>query len=115
MKRNLSKLDSLLAQAAEEECWFVEHGGTLAAYVARYGSKDGPTCYGNGGEAIFKADVDELAAKHGRVAAQRLRSAGVRNQQQIAAAAASAIASTLHNIALGFFAPERWKVQPNGR
>jgi hypothetical protein len=34
--------------------WFRRHGGGLEAYVSRYGD------YGNGGEAIFKADKAAL-------------------------------------------------------
>ena len=34
--------------------WFADHGGCLEAYVSRYGD------YGNGGEAIFKADKAAL-------------------------------------------------------
>ena len=34
--------------------WFADHGGNLAAYISRYGD------YGNGGEAIFKADKAAL-------------------------------------------------------
>ena len=40
--------------------WFEDHGGCLSGYVERYGSKDDPNHYGNGGEAIFKADYDAL-------------------------------------------------------
>lgn len=36
--------------------WMNSHGWTLAGYVARYGSKDDPEHYGDGGEAIFAAD-----------------------------------------------------------
>ncbi len=43
-----------------ERLWMDEHGGCEAAYVERYGSKDDPKHYGNGGEAIYKADKDAL-------------------------------------------------------
>ena len=36
--------------------WFANHGGNLAAYVERYGSIGDEEYYGQGGEAIFKAD-----------------------------------------------------------
>ena len=45
----------------EQRRWFDDHGGCLAAYVERYGSNAEPNCYGNGGEAIYKADRDELS------------------------------------------------------
>jgi hypothetical protein len=40
--------------------WVYEHGGTLAGYIQRYGSKDDPEHYGEGGEAIYAADIAEL-------------------------------------------------------
>jgi hypothetical protein len=43
-----------------EEEWMAEHGGTLAAYIERYGSKDDPEHYGDGGEAIYAADKAKL-------------------------------------------------------
>jgi hypothetical protein len=42
---------------AEQEDWIRDHGGDLAGYVKRYGSKDDPNHFGDGGEAIFEADV----------------------------------------------------------
>jgi hypothetical protein len=41
---------------AEQQAWMDEHGGTLAGYVARYGSAADAEHYGDGGEAIFAAD-----------------------------------------------------------
>lgn len=50
-----------LAQLIQEQRdWIAEHGGDLAGYVERYGSKDDPRHYGDGGEAIYKADTDAL-------------------------------------------------------
>lgn len=40
-----------------EQAWFAEHGGSLAAYVERYGSAADPEHYGDGGEAIYAADL----------------------------------------------------------
>ncbi len=40
--------------------WIEEHGNDLAGYVDRYGEPDDAHCNGNGGEAIYRADVDEL-------------------------------------------------------
>ena len=47
--------------------WFADHGGSLYAYVERYGSVDDEECYGNGGESIYQADKDalDLAEKKG--------------------------------------------------
>ncbi len=45
---------------ADAQRWFDDHGGCLAAYIERYGSADDATFYGNGGEAIYKADRDAL-------------------------------------------------------
>ena len=38
----------------------MNHGRNLEGYVARYGSIHTPERYGNGGEAIYTADVAEL-------------------------------------------------------
>lgn len=40
--------------------WIDEHGGNLYQYVLRYGSAGNPMHYGNGGEAIYAADFNEL-------------------------------------------------------
>jgi hypothetical protein len=40
--------------------WIADHGNTLSGYVERYGSKNDPDHYGDGGEAIYKADIGEL-------------------------------------------------------
>lgn len=56
--RNVGKTRAQLVREQEE--WIAEHGGNLAGYVARYGSKDAPDHYGAGGEAIYKADTDAL-------------------------------------------------------
>ena len=47
--------------------WFADHGSSLYAYVERYGSADDEEYYGNGCEAIYKADKDalDLAEKKG--------------------------------------------------
>jgi hypothetical protein len=44
----------------DERAWIEEHGGNEAGYVIRYGSRVDPDCYGNGGEAIYAADVAAL-------------------------------------------------------
>ena len=46
---------------AEQRKWIKECGGTLTGYLQRYGSAKDPEHYGDGGEAIYKADTDALA------------------------------------------------------
>ena len=58
----LFNYDAKLEQRiADERKWIKECGETLAGYIARYGSKDDAEHYGDGGEAIYKADTDALA------------------------------------------------------
>lgn len=52
--------DGLKAQLAAQERWIHDHGANLAGYIERYGSKDSPTHFGEGGEAIFAADMQAL-------------------------------------------------------
>ena len=47
-------------RVADQEQWIKDHGGDLAGYVARYGSASDAEHSGNGGEAIFAADMEEL-------------------------------------------------------
>ena len=50
-----------VAKLVEEQIrWIEEHGGNLEGYVKRYGSKDEHDHYGQGGEAIYEADVRAL-------------------------------------------------------
>lgn len=44
----------------EQIQWMEKCGGTLAGYIAHYGSKDDPEHSGDGGEAIWAADFDEF-------------------------------------------------------
>lgn len=53
-KRTEGQRASLIAQIIAQQKWIAEHGSSLVGYIARYGS------YGNGGEAIYRADVDAL-------------------------------------------------------
>lgn len=49
------------AQAVREQrAWIAEHGGSRAGYVARYGAATDPDRLGDGGEAIYSADVARL-------------------------------------------------------
>ncbi len=53
----------------EQQRWIAEHGGDEFGYVARYGAATDPDKYGDGGEAIFAADMGaliELERMHGR-------------------------------------------------
>ena len=52
-------------QLREQEEWIAAHGGTLEAYIERYGDPGVLTCtgkpmYGEGGTAIFNADMRAL-------------------------------------------------------
>lgn len=44
----------------KQQQWIDEHGYTIWGYVQRYGSVDDPEHYGDGGEAIYKADKAAL-------------------------------------------------------
>lgn len=54
------KSDFFKGQVTNQRKWIDEHGGCQAAYVERYGSADDPNHYGNGGEAIWTADMAAL-------------------------------------------------------
>jgi hypothetical protein len=54
------QLDKLAAQIAAQDKWIEQCGGTLAGYIARYGSASEPNHYGDGGEAIYAADYGTL-------------------------------------------------------
>ena len=47
-------------QIDRQRKWIDEHGGNIIGYVERYGSKDDPKRYGDGGELIYAADMGEL-------------------------------------------------------
>lgn len=49
-------MNKLLKEIEEQIKWIEEHGGDEAGYVRRYGSRNDPNHYGDGGEAIFAAD-----------------------------------------------------------
>lgn len=62
-------IESALYWLAEERKWFYdEHGGTLRAYIIRYGSANALDHYGDGGEAIYAADLAALRKKERLVA-----------------------------------------------
>lgn len=56
-----------MRQLEEQEAWIRAHGGDLPGYVAFYGSADDPGHYGDGGEAIYKADMVALAELRARI------------------------------------------------
>lgn len=61
MKSKFHKaLEAFIAQGR----WIEEHGETLEGYIQRYGSADDPDHYGDGGEAIYNADMDEFVRLH---------------------------------------------------
>jgi len=66
----LTRLRNAIAQ---QEAWMISCGGSRAGYVARYGSPGTAYCYGNGGEAIWQADHNELQRLIGRYEKVRRR------------------------------------------
>jgi hypothetical protein len=68
----IQRRESAVHRDTEERKWMAEHGETVEAYVLRYGSKDDPEHYGDGGEAIYAADKAKLdAAEDDAIAAIR--------------------------------------------
>lgn len=62
MARRRTEVQALVDQiqaVIDQAIWIRDHGGNLAGYVERYGSKDDPEHYGDGGEAIYAADLAE--------------------------------------------------------
>lgn len=80
MKRRASTTVAQLI--ADQEAWIENHGGDLAGYVARYGSASDPDHYGNGGEAIYKADTDALHELRTDNAHRARRLKGIREPRQ---------------------------------
>jgi hypothetical protein len=64
-----SDIARLREQVHEQRAWMNEHGRDLAGYVKHYGSKHDPDHYGDGGEAIYEADLDELVKRVQRLIA----------------------------------------------
>ena len=54
------KRKTLKAAIEDQRKWIASCGGSLGGYVRRYGADDDPNKYGNGGEAIYEADMAEL-------------------------------------------------------
>jgi len=61
LKGNDMNQKHLIEAVAAQFLWIKNHGGDLAGYVRRYGSKADPhRCYGDGGEAIYAADMAQF-------------------------------------------------------
>lgn len=55
-KAAIARRERAVARYGIEKKWMEEHGDNEAAYILRYGSKNDPEHYGDGGEAIYAAD-----------------------------------------------------------
>jgi hypothetical protein len=55
------RIERLEMRIREERHWIDQHGGNLAGYIARYGSKDDADHLGDGGELIYRADAAALS------------------------------------------------------
>lgn len=64
MARKKTMAEEQRFQLAFEWRWFRNHGGSEAAYVERYGSKEVAGHFGSGGELIFAADLNALRNRH---------------------------------------------------
>lgn len=60
MPKKESKLELLTRLVSEQEQFINRNGATLAGYVERYGTPGDPRCTGDGGEAIYRADMRAL-------------------------------------------------------
>ena len=56
----LTRVSDARRRVLEQLLWIEEHGSDLAGYVVRYGRADDPNRYGEGGEAIYRADMADL-------------------------------------------------------
>lgn len=56
----MTPMDKLLKEIADQIDWIEGHGRTEAGYIQRYGSAESPQKFGDGGEAIYAADVGAL-------------------------------------------------------
>lgn len=75
----MTAMDKLLREIAGQIDWIESHGRTITGYVQRYGSAKDPYKHGDGGEAIYAADVGalnnllKLGRRYDNVAANSLR------------------------------------------
>lgn len=54
------KTADLYQERGSQRQWMEQCGGSLAGYIAKYGSASDPQHYGDGGEAIYAADKAAL-------------------------------------------------------
>lgn len=62
---NRTRLHALALMVEEQREWIASRGGDETGYVAFYGAAGQPHAYGDGGEAIYRADraaLDTLVA-----------------------------------------------------
>lgn len=59
--REPTEVEKAERRVQEHRRWLAKHGGDLAGYVARYGSINHAIHYGDGGEAIYAADLAALS------------------------------------------------------
>lgn len=62
----LTKVAWLEKEIVDQKKWIAEHGGDLVGYVRHYGSKNDADHFGDGGEAIYAADMNHLTAMETR-------------------------------------------------
>lgn len=60
MGRKPSGSQKAMLAIVEQLVWIETHGATLAGYIKNYGAEKYPDHFGDGGEAIYDADVAEL-------------------------------------------------------
>lgn len=65
MAKKMNRWQMSRKMLADEWRWFRSHGASLSKYIERYGrgTDPEPIRYGEGGEAIFAADVEALKRK----------------------------------------------------
>lgn len=61
-------VEKLRARIREERKWIEDHGRNRAGYIMRYGSFRDAEHSGDGGEAIFEADMNNLRALESELA-----------------------------------------------
>lgn len=60
ISKGMSRAERIQEYIQQQEAWIQQCGGDLAGYIANYGSKNDPNHSGDGGEAIYAADVAQL-------------------------------------------------------
>jgi hypothetical protein len=54
------KADTLYRMIGEQRRWMQDEGETLEGYIERYGDPGMDKCHGDGGTAIYNADLNAL-------------------------------------------------------